>query len=162
VNVACLDLPALPLQLVWRKEPELGQHAVVVIDEDRPQGSVLWACERARAAGVLPGQRYAHALSLHRAVRARVVPPEQIEEAIVELRGALHALSPRVEPGEPGVFWLDGEGLDRIFPDAQGLKGQAWGMAIQRAIAALKLRGAVVVGFSRFATYAAGYRAEAA
>jgi protein ImuB len=154
LNVACLDLPALPLQLVWRTEPELRAHAVVVIDEDRPQGSVLWACERARTAGVLPGQRYAHALSLHRGLRARVVPPEQIEAAIVELRAALHALSPRVEPGEPGVFWLDGEGLDRIFPDERGLKGQAWGMAIQRAIAALQLTGAVVVGFSRFATYA--------
>ena len=74
MKVACLDLPALPLQLVWRSEPDLRAQAVVVIDEDRPQGSVLWACERARAAGVLPGQRYAHALSLHRALRARVVP----------------------------------------------------------------------------------------
>ncbi|HSD87527.1 MAG TPA: hypothetical protein VLB44_08425 [Kofleriaceae bacterium] len=154
MKVACLDLPALPLQLVWRREPELRKQAVVVIDEDRPQGSVLWACERARAAGVLPGQRYAHALSLHRALRARVVPPEQIDAAIVELRAALHALSPRVEPGEPGVFWLDGEGLDRIFPDVRGPHGQAWGMAIQRAIAGLGFAGAVVVGFSRFATYA--------
>ena len=128
--------------------------AVVVIDEDRPQGSVLWACERARAAGVLPGQRYAHALSLHRALRARVVPSEQIDAAIVELRTALHALSPRVEPGEPGVFWLDGEGLDRIFPDARGPHGQAWGMAIQRAVVGIGFAGAVVVGFSRFATYA--------
>src|SRR5262245_21609080 len=115
MKVACLDLPALPLQLVWRKEPELRTQAVVVIDDDRPQGCVLWACERARAAGVLPGQRYAHSLSLHHALRARVIPPEQIEAAIVELRTALHALSPRVDPGrpgEPGTFWLDGDGLD--------------------------------------------------
>jgi protein ImuB len=169
VKVACLDLPALPLQLVWRQEPELRKHAVVVIDEDRPQGNVLWACERARAAGVLPGQRYAHALSLHRALRARVVQPEQIEAAITELRGALHALSPRVEPSEePGTFWLDGEGLERIFPDearaprrrpdslrpAPTARGQAWGMTIQRTIAGLGFAGAVVVGFSRFATYA--------
>jgi len=130
----------------------LRSEAVVVIDDDRPQGSVLWACERARAAGILPGQRYAHALSLHRAVRARVVPPEQIDTAIVELRGALHALSPRVEPGSiidsPGTFWLDGEGLERIFPDS------TWGIEIQRAITALGFAGAVVVGFSRFATYA--------
>jgi protein ImuB len=165
VRIACLDLPALPLQLVWRKEPDLRAHAVVVIDEDRPQGSVLWACERARGAGVLPGQRYAHALSLHRGLRARVVPPEQIEAAITELRAALHALSPRVEPSdEPGTFWLDGEGLDRIFPEARlepvnerarpTMRGQAWGMAIQRTIAGLGFAGAVVVGFSRFATYA--------
>jgi protein ImuB len=157
VKIACLDLPALPLQLVWRKEPELRAQAVVVIDEDRPQGTVLWACERARGAGVLPGQRYAHSLSLHRGLRARVVPPEQIEAAITELRTALHALSPRVEPSEePGTFWLDGEGLERIFVDGERatIRGQAWGMAIQRAIAELRFAGAVVVGFSRFATYA--------
>jgi protein ImuB len=150
VNVACVDLPALPLQIAWRAEPELRAQAVVVIDEDRPQGVVLWACERARAAGILPGQRYAHALSLHRALRARVVPPEQITAAIEELRVALHALSPRVEPAsDPGTFWLDGEGLERVFGGAT-----PWALAIQRAIAALRLSGAVVVGFSRFATYA--------
>jgi protein ImuB len=150
VTVACLDLPALPLQLAWRSEPELRAHAVVVIDEDRPQGVVLWACERARRAGVLPGQRYAHALSLHRALRARVVPPEKIIAAIDELRAALHEFSPRVEPSaEPGTFWLDGEGLERIFGGAS-----PWAMAIQRGITAAGFQGAVVVGFSRFATYA--------
>ncbi|HWU85930.1 MAG TPA: hypothetical protein VN253_01565, partial [Kofleriaceae bacterium] len=107
--IACLDLPTLPLQLVWRREPSWRAHPVVVIDEDRPQGGVLWACERARAAGVLPGQRYAHALSLCRGLRACVVPPEQVAAAVEELRTALHAVSPRVEPGEPGSFWLDGE-----------------------------------------------------
>lgn len=148
MKVACLDLPALPLQLVWRREPELRAHPVVVIDEDRPQGSVLWACERARKAGVLVGQRYAHALSLCGALRARVVPPEQITTAIDELRVALHRLSPRVEPGEPGTFWLDGDGLDRLFPHA------AWGATIAKTVSELALAGAVVVGFSRFATYA--------
>lgn len=154
MRFACLDLPALPLQLVWRSEPDLRREAVVIIDDDRPQGAVLWACERARAAGVLPGQRYATALGLHRGLRARVVPPEQIEAAITELRAALHALSPRVEPGDPGVFWLDGDGLDRVFPDVRGPHGQAWGMAIMQAIVGVGFTGAVVVGFSRFATYA--------
>lgn len=150
MRVACLDVPALPLQLAWRREPELRGQAVVVIDEDRPQGSVVWACERARAAGVLPGQRYAHALGLHRELRARVIAPEIIAAAITELRTTLHALSPRVEPGEePGTFWLDGDGLARIFDSAT-----AWGMKIQQAVTALGLAGAVVVGFSRFATYA--------
>jgi len=148
--VACLDLPALPLQLVWCDEPELRAHPVVVIDEDRPQGIVLWACERARAAAVLPGQRYAHALGLHRGLRARVVSPARIADAITELRGALHGLSPRVEPSDdPGTFWLDGQGLDRIEFGAP-----SWGVAIQRAVTALGYTGAVVVGFSRFATYA--------
>ncbi len=157
MQIACLDLPALPLQIVWRSEPAWRAHPVVVIDEDRPQGEVLWACERARKAGVLVGQRYAHALSLCGGLRARVVPPEQIAAAIEELRTVLHRLSPRVEPAsvrsnqvgpeDPGVFWLDGEGLDRIF-------GDRWGASIMKAVSDLGYRGAVVVGFSRFATYA--------
>ena len=85
-----------------------------------------------------------------------MVPPEQIAAAITELRVKLHALSPRVEPGEPGTFWLDGEGLERMFLDGEGRgpPGTAWGMAIGRAVAELGVHGAVVVGFSRFATYA--------
>jgi protein ImuB len=153
-RLACLDLPALPLQLVWRDEAALRGQPVVVIDEDRPQGQVLWACERARRVGVLTGQRYAHALSLCSALKARVVPPEKIDAAIVELRTALHALSPSVEVGEPGTFWLDGDGLDRIFVDGREPPGTAWGMTIARAISERELLGAVVVGFSRFATYA--------
>jgi protein ImuB len=181
MRVACVDLPAFPLQLVWRREPAWHALPVVVIDHDRPQGQVLWAGERARAAGVLVGQRYAYALALCSELRACVVPGEEIEAATAELRAMLHRLSPRVESGEPGTFWLDGEGLDRVFPDVRAPDpnrsaaersearlaiasregpplrsppGSAWGMAIAQALADLGYRGAVVVGFSRFATYA--------
>jgi protein ImuB len=154
MRVACLDLPGFPLQLVWRQEPAWRTEPVVVIESDRPQGEVLWACERARAAGVLAGHRYAYALSLCSGLRARVVPDEQIALAITELRTVLHRLSPRVEPGEPGTFWLDGEGLGRVFPDGAGPHGRAWGDAIAAAVTELGYRGAIVVGFSRFATYA--------
>lgn len=148
-SLACLDLPALPLQIVWRREPAWQAHPVVVIDEDRPQGLVRWACERARAAGVLAGQRYAHALSLCGGLRARVVPPEQIDATIVELRAVLHKLSPRVEAGEAGTFWLDGEGLANIFATRE-----IWAREIAAAVEALGFRAAIVVGYSRFATYA--------
>jgi len=154
MRIACLDLPAFPLQLAWRREPACRAHPVVVVTNDRPQGEVLWACERARAEGVLVGQRYAHALALCSELRARVVASEQIAEAITELRAALHLLSPRVEPGEPGTFWLDGEGLGWVFPGQGDGSGAAWAQAIARAVTELGYRGAVVVGFSRFATYA--------
>ncbi|MCX5741027.1 MAG: DNA polymerase Y family protein, partial [Proteobacteria bacterium] len=150
--VACLDLPAFPLQIVWRREPAARAHPVVVIDDDRPQGLVLWACEQARRAGVLVGQRYAHALSLCVGLRARLVPAPMIDEAIRELRTALAALSPRVEPGaagSEGTFWLDGDGLARIF-----IGEAAWPMAIAKVIADHGYTGAVVVGYSRFATFA--------
>jgi protein ImuB len=155
MRVACLDLPGFPLQLVWRREPAWRAQPVVVVDDDRPQGAVLWACERARASGVLAGQRYAVALSLCGELRARVVSDAELAEATTELRAALHRLSPSVEPGEAGTFWLDGEGLGQVFPDGGGEgRGRAWGDAIARAIGELGYRGTVVVGFSRFATYA--------
>src|ERR1041384_783967 len=96
MRAACLDLPGFPLQLVWRREPAWRTQPVVVVESDRPQGEVLWACERARASGVLAGQRYAVALSLCSGLRARVVPGEQIAEAITVLRAALHRFSPGV------------------------------------------------------------------
>ncbi len=160
MRVACLDLPAFPLQLVWRQQPAWRTHPVVVIDRDRPHGEVLWACERARASGIQIGHRYSHALALCSGLRAQVVPASQIAEATTELRTVLKQFSPSVEPGDPGTFWLDGEGLDRIFPDpvtgpdGDGPRGRAWGQAIGRALATLGYRGAIVVGFSRFATYA--------
>lgn len=147
--IACLDLPAFPLQIAWRAEPSWRTHPVVVVDEDRPQGIVQWACERARHTGILVGQRYAHALSLCPGLRARVVPPEIVSRATDELRTALHALSPRVEPGEPGTFWLDGDGLERIFRDQT-----AWALAIDAVARERGYRGATVIGFSRFATFA--------
>src|SRR5262249_34086317 len=73
---------------------------------------------------------------------------EQIEAAIGELRVALHRLSPNVEPGEPGTFWLDGSGLDRLFTR------EAWAATIEHTIAELGYAGAIVVGVSPFATYA--------
>ena len=149
MRLACIDVPALPLQLVWRREPAWKAHPVVVVTEDRPQGVVLWACERARANRVLPGQRYAHALSLCPGLFARVVPDEEIAAAVHEVTAALQLLSPRVEAAtEPGTFWLDGDGLERVYPAAR------WSEALATAIAKLGLVGAVVVGFSRFATCA--------
>jgi len=70
--LACVDIPALPLQLLWKRQPAWREHPVVVVDEDRPQGKVLWADEKARRLRILPGQRYAHALSLARGLRPRL------------------------------------------------------------------------------------------
>jgi protein ImuB len=151
MKVACVEVPALPLQLVWRREPAWRAHPVVVVADDRPQGVVLWACERARANKVLPGQRYAHALSLCAGLRARVVPEAEIAAEVEAVRAALHACSPAVEAaaGAPGTFWLDGAGLDRVYPTPA-----RWGQAIAATVAQLRFAGAVVVGFSRFATCA--------
>jgi protein ImuB len=149
VTVACLELPDLPLQLVWRREPSTRARPVVVVEADRPQARVLWACERARGAGVLPGMRYSHALGLCGGLVGRVIADDAIAAAVSELHAVLATLSPRVDlGGGTGSFWLDGDGLDRLVPRVR------WAQDITHAAKQLGYRNTVVVGWSRFATYA--------
>ncbi len=151
VRVACVDVPSLPLQLLWRREPAWRTQPTVVVDEDRPQGLVRWASEQARVLRVLPGQRYATALALSAELRAGVVPAEEIAAAVDALAARLHRLSPEVtrSEGEPGTLWLGGAGLAGLYPSAS-----AWGQAMAQALRELGLTGVIVVGFSRFATCA--------
>jgi protein ImuB len=152
--IACVDIRALPLQIVWREEPAWRGVPVVIVDDDRPQGVVLWACERARAAHVLPGMRYAHALSLANDLRARVIDPARIAAVTAQLAEALRVLSPSVEPTVPaGSFWLDGTGLERTWLDDH-VPGTRWAHAIAAVATRFGFQATVVVGFTRFGTYA--------
>lgn len=150
-RLACVDLPAFPLQLLVRRHPEWKQHPVVVVDEDKPNGVILWANERARASRILPGHRYASGLALEGTLRAGEVSSVEIQAGMDEVAALLATFSPEVDPcsGEPGVFWADVGGLERLFPSLD-----AWGRRVQRALTGAGLSSAVVVGFTRFGTYA--------
>ena len=113
VRLACVDLPAFPLQLLLRRHPEWAAYPAAVVAEDKPQGLILWVNERARQHGVLPGLRYAAAFSLATDLRAGAVASTAIEKTIEELTHRLMCFTPEVEPSaeEPGVFWLNGMGL---------------------------------------------------
>lgn len=150
-RLACVDLSAFPLQLLLRREPEWSKYPAVVVEEDRPQGVILWANEAARAARILPGHRYAHALSLARELRAGVVPPAEIARGVDAVVEALRAFSPDVEPAadEPGVFWLDAAGLQRLYRSPA-----AWGRAVRARLRRDGFRSSMVVGCTRFGSYA--------
>jgi protein ImuB len=150
-RLACVDLPAFPLQLLRRSHPEWAGLPAAVVDEDRPQGRILWACEQARQAGVLPGLRYAQALALASGLRAGVVAADTITQQIDRLANVLRRLTPDVEPSadEPGVFWLSGTGLGSVFRSAT-----TWGRSIVAALDGARFSSSVVVGFTRFSSYA--------
>jgi len=150
-RLACVDVAALPLQILLRRAPEWAGEPVAVVDEDRPQGVLLWVNERARELGVLPGLRYAAALSLARELRASVVPPAAIGATVAALTHHLRRLTPHVEPSldEPGIFWLDAAGLGRLHASL----GE-WAEAARAALARDGFTAAVAVGFSRFGSYA--------
>jgi protein ImuB len=147
---ACVSVAELPLQLLLRREPSFVGKSVVVVSEDKPQGTLLWVNSRARKRGALPGQSYALALSLVPALYAGVVPHAELDEATRELMTELWRFSPRVEAAEEaGVFWLDASGLRLLYPQLV-----RWADELRARLSACGFAASVVVGFSRFGTYA--------
>jgi protein ImuB len=150
-RLACIDLPALPLQLLLQRYPDWVAHPAAVVAEDKPGGTILWVNERARQAHILPGQRYAHGLSLARELRAGVIAEAEVRRGVDAVAETLRRFSPEVEPadGEPGVFWLNGSGMGALFETVG-----AWARGIRAALREAGFHARVVAGFSRFGTYA--------
>ncbi len=150
-RLACVDLPAFPLQLLLKRHPEWRGRPVAVVAEDKPQGLILWVNEKARQSGVLPGWRYAAAFSLSSELRAGEVSPAEISKSVTTLTTQLMRFSPEVEPcaSEPGVFWLNRMGLDRLYPSPA-----KWVHALHEDVRAQDFQANIVAGFSRFGTYA--------
>jgi protein ImuB len=150
-RLACVNLNAFPLQLLLKRHPEWAAHPVAVVTEDKPQGLICWINEKARQAGILPGLRYAAAFSLASGLRADEVALAEIETAVMLLTKQLMRFTPAVEPyaDEPGVFWLDGAGLNLLYPSAK-----KWASAIYSGTATQGFTASVAVGFTRFGTYA--------
>jgi protein ImuB len=150
-RLACLDVPALPLQLLVRRNPGWTGLPVAVVAEERPSGLVLWVNEPARAARVLPGLRYAAALGLCPELRAGTVSDAAIRQGVAELAELLHRFSPEIEPSasEPGILWLDASGLLNLFRSLE-----AWASLIREALAGAGFEARIAVGFTRFGTYA--------
>jgi protein ImuB len=151
-RLGCVDLAAFPLQLLLQRHPDWRIRPAAVVDCDKPQGLILWVNERARAFRVLPGMRYAAALSLAGDLRVAVVPNGEIGRARSSIAKRLSHFTPGVEPSEdePGVFWLDASGLERLHDSLAG-----WAELIRSDLKRAGLRATVAVGFSRFGTYAA-------
>jgi protein ImuB len=150
-RLACVDLPAFSLQLLLQRHPEWRGYPAAVVAEDKPQGLILWVNEKARRLGVWPGLRYAAAFSLAAELRAGEVPAAETNKAVADLARDLMRFTPEVEPSkeEPGVFWLNGAGLERLYVSAA-----KWACAIHKELRAQGFTVRLVVGFSRFGSYA--------
>jgi len=151
-RLACAEIPALPLQLLLRGHPEWRRHPSAVVAEDLPQSPVLWVNAQARDGGVVPGLRYGSALAIVPDLRAAAVAPADIIRAVDAVTGRLRRFSPDIEPAqeEPGVFWLDASGLQHLHASLD-----RWAEGIRSDLARAGYDAVVVVGFTRFGTYAA-------
>lgn len=151
-RMACVDIRALPLQVLLRNHPQWTGRPVVVVDRDKPQGIIQWANEPARAYRILPGMRYAAGLALCRGLHGGAVSPTELDETVALIGRRLWRFSPRIEPAErePGVFWLDASGLRHVYPSLE-----AWIASIRDDLRDTGFHAVIAVGFSRFACYAA-------
>jgi len=150
-RVACLDVPALPLQLLSRQRPEWADAPLAVVEADHPQAKILWVDRRAARKRVRVGMRYASALQLSRELRAAPVPEAALRAARAEILEALQARTPRVEPdpARAGVYWLDPSGMGNLFGPLE-----RWSANVHDALTVLGFDGAVVVGFGRLPSWA--------
>ena len=150
-RIACVNLDEFPLQLLLGRRPAWRSLPAAVVDRENAQGVVLWVNQHARTRRILPGIRYAAALSLSRQLRAGPVPDSEISAAVDRLAGRLRTFTADVEPSEhePGVFWLGASGLSLIYPSL----GE-WAETIHAALVDEGFRASVVVGFSSFGAYA--------
>jgi protein ImuB len=150
-RVACVNIPSLALQLLLKRHPEWHVYPVVVVDQDKPQGFVLQANHHARRQHISPGMRYAAGLSLAVDLRAGTLESHDIDPVCENFRTMLYEHTPYVEcaESEPGLFWLMATGMERFFGSFS-----AWGRGVAAAFAKCGYKSSVVVGYSRFGTYA--------
>jgi protein ImuB len=150
-RIACVDVPALSLQLVLRKHPAWVQEPVAIVEDDRPLATVLWPNRTARTLGIARGMRLSEARALSAKLHAQVVPEHEVTTAIDALLDRLLAFCPHVEPSlaEPGLFWLDPNGLDGLFGNPE-----RWGRRIHDVLHADRWVASIVIGFQRGGVYA--------
>ncbi|MHC4937939.1 MAG: Y-family DNA polymerase [Planctomycetota bacterium] len=150
-RLACIDLKAFPLQLLLRREPGWRDRPAAVVAQDKPNARILWLNEKARGCGILPGMRYAAGLGLSAELCAGVVEEKEITRAIDAIVEKLRRFGPDVESdrSEPGLFWVSARGLERLQRTPR-----AWAEAMSRALARIRFDAGIVVGSTRFGSYA--------
>lgn len=156
-RLACVNVPALPLQILLQDHPDWRPHPVAVVAEDRPHSPILSVNGRARKSGVAPGLSYASALSLLPDLRAAPVVPSHLARTVEALAARLRAFSPEVEASshEPGVLWANVSGLHRLYASLE-----SWAWAVRTDLAGMGFTALIVVGFTKFGTSAAARTAR--
>ena len=150
-RMACINIQSLPLQLLLKRHPEWRRRPAAVVEEEKSQSPILWMNTAAGRAGIRSGMRYASALSLDRNLCAGTVSEGEIQATVRQIHQLLDRFSPRIEPcnDEPGIFWADASGLDRLYASLED-----WARQIDTHLSRLALPASIVVGFSRFGSYA--------
>ena len=116
---ACVWVEAFAAAAAERCEPALRERPLAVVSGTPPATRVVEANAAAREHGVRPGLPDAEAGARCPGLQRRPVCADAIASARQALLGACLAVSPRIEDAEPGLVFVDVDGLDRLLgPEA--------------------------------------------
>lgn len=151
MRVACVFISHFRIAVERQREPRLDGRPVVIGETSDGRSTVLECSPEAEAEGVRAGIPLRQAWGLAR--DAAFLPPDpvlyaDVFEAVLQ---ALETISPTVEPGAPGVAWLDVGGLFRHYPDDAAL-AEAVSVGVRAASGLLPSTG---VGGGKFVAWAA-------
>lgn len=148
---ACVNLPELPLQVLFRRRPQWRELPAAVVASNRPLAPIEALNRPAAALGIRRGMRYATALSLASQLRADIISQQDLAGARDEVREILSDFSPHIErcSFDPEIFWAETAGLLPLF-DSRG----EWADLVKVRLAERGFHANIAVGFSRFGTFA--------
>ena len=148
MRIACVYAPQIALQGVLRRDPELRQDAVVLVEGGSERAAVIAMTRAAHAVGIRVGMTVAQARAaggaLGQTLRIAAASAADTAAAQAALADLGYAFAPRVE-AEAGRIFVDVGDLGRLYPNersvAQGMaaQGARLGLAVRVAIASSKV-----------------------
>ena len=148
---ACVSVPVLPLQLLWRRRPQWRGTPVAVIPDESADAPLLLLSQQAQKRGLRTGLRQGAARNLVPDLRTGVVSDEELQAWSDELLAALRTFSPRVERDDRfvGCFFVDPNGLGKLYGGFD-----TWAKTVAQYFHGRRITASVVVGFRRYRSYA--------
>jgi nucleotidyltransferase/DNA polymerase involved in DNA repair len=115
---ACVWIPLFPLRCEEARREELATYPTALLAPDLSRK--LWQVSPlARHTGVRPGMTVSQAIGLCPTLRLCEPDPVHYDERFARLLAALNEVSPVVEPGELGLAYVGGDGLEGIYGGAE-------------------------------------------
>jgi protein ImuB len=147
----CISIDHLSLQTLLKENPSWAGTPVAVTKDERPHSPILSLNREAREKGLSVGMRYANALSIVPSLRARAVSSERVSSARERIVSTVSTFTPDIEPCpfDTDSLWVNVEGLLSLFESHA-----CWSEKVRAALAAEGFRASVVIGFTRFGTWA--------
>ncbi len=112
---ACVCVEGFAAAAAERCEPALRERPLAVVSGTPPATRVVEANAAAREQGVRPGLPDAEAGARCAGLQRRPYCAEVVASAHQALLGACLAVSPRIADAEPGLVFVDVDGLDRLI-----------------------------------------------